>query len=97
MDAVVGTLKFENKAVIPTDPRTKLFLTVTVSTIMITGGTGGFMNLVRPCLMACPIVFLLLSRKWGAAARFAVTYAILFTLELTVLVPVVADVLDLMG
>lgn len=46
MDAVVGTLKFENKAVIPTDPRTKLFLTVTVSTIMITGGTGGFMNLV---------------------------------------------------
>lgn len=85
MDAAVGTLKFENKAVIPTDPRTKLFLTVTVSTIMITGGTGGFMNLVRPCLMACPIVFLLLSRKWGAAARFAVTYAILFALELTVL------------
>ena len=41
MDAAVGTLKFENKAVIPTDPRTKLFLTVTVSTIMITGGTGG--------------------------------------------------------
>ena len=85
MDAAVTTLKFESKAVIPTDPRTKLFLTVTVSTIMITGGTGGFMNLVRPCLMACPIVFLLLSRKWMAAARFAVTYAILFALELTVL------------
>ncbi len=85
MDTAVGTLKFENKSVIPTDPRTKLFLTVTVSTIMITGGTGGFMNLVRPCLMACPIVFLFLSRKWGAAARFAVTYAILFALELTIL------------
>ena len=75
MDAAVTTLKFESKAVIPTDPRTKLFLTVTVSTIMITGGTGGFMNFVRPCLMACPIIFLLLSRKWVAAARFAVTYA----------------------
>ena len=59
MDAAVTTLKFENKSAIPTDPRTKLFLTVTVSTIMITGSTGGFMNLVRPCLMACPIVFLL--------------------------------------
>ena len=70
MDAAVTTLKFESKTVIPTDPRTKLFLTVTVSTIMITGGTGGFMNLVRPCLMTCPIVFLLLSRKWVAAARF---------------------------
>ena len=85
MDAAVKMLEFENKAVIPTDPRTKLFLTVTVSTIMITGGTGGFMNFIRPCLMACPIIFLLLSRKWTAAARFAVTYAILFVLELTVL------------
>ena len=45
MDAAVTTLKFENKSAIPTDPRTKLFLTVTVSTIMITGSTGGFMNL----------------------------------------------------
>ena len=85
MDAAVTTLKFESKAVIPTDPRTKLFLTVTVSTIMITGGTGGFMNFVRPCLMACPIIFLLLSRKWTAAVRFTITYAILFALELTVL------------
>ena len=85
MDAAPVELKFENKAVIPTDPRTKLFLTVTVSTIMITGGTGGFMNLIRPCLMACPIAFLLLARRWTAAARFAVTYAVLFGLELTVL------------
>lgn len=81
----VYTLKFENKAIIPADPRTKLFLTVTVSTIMITGGTGELMNLVRPCLMACPIIFLLLSRKWQAAIRFAVTYVALFTLEITVL------------
>ena len=79
------SLKFEKKAILPADPRTKLFLTVTVSTIMITGGTGGLMNFIRPCLMACPIIFLLLSRKWKAAARFTVTYAILFALELTVL------------
>ena len=84
MDAALS-LKFEKKAILPADPRTKLFLTITVSTIMITGGTGGFMNFVRPCLMACPIVFLLLSKKWKAAARFTVTYAVLFALELTVL------------
>ena len=35
--------------------------------------------------MACPIIFLLLSKKWKAAARFTVTYAVLFALELTVL------------
>lgn len=84
MDAV-HKLKFESKAIIPTDPRTKLFLTVTVSTIMITGGTGGFMNYVRPCLMGCPIIFLLLSKKWKTAVRFAATYVVLFALELTVL------------
>lgn len=84
MDAALS-LKFEKKAILPADPRTKLFLTVTVSTIMITGGTGGFMNFVRPCLMACPIIFLLLSKKWKSAARFTVTYAVLFALELTVL------------
>ena len=85
MDTATQALKFENKAIIPSDPRTKLFLTITVSTIMITGGTGGFMNVVRPCLMACPLIFLLLSKKWKAAARFAVTYAVLFILELSVL------------
>lgn len=79
------SLKFEKTAILPADPRTKLFLTVTVSTIMITGGTGGLMNFVRPCLMACPVIFLLLSRKWKAAAGFTVTYAVLFALELTVL------------
>lgn len=71
MDTATQALKFENKAIIPSDPRTKLFLTITVSTIMITGGTGGVMNVVRPCLMACPLIFLLLSKKWKAAARFA--------------------------
>lgn len=85
MDTATQALKFENKAIIPSDPRTKLFLTITVSTIMITGGTGGFMNVVRPCLMACPLIFLLLSKKWKAAARFVATYAVLFILELSVL------------
>ena len=36
---------------------------------MITGGTGGFMNFVRPCLMACPIVFLLLSKKMESGCQ----------------------------
>ena len=69
MDAAVTTLKFESKAVIPTDPRTKLFLTVTVSTIMITGGTGGFMNFVRPCLMACPIIFFTSFKEMGGRSQ----------------------------
>lgn len=78
-------LKFESKAVVPTDPRTKLLLTITVSSIMITGGTGRWMDFIRPCLVACPIILLLLSQKWKSAIRFTITYIILFVLELTVL------------
>lgn len=84
MNATVP-LKFEKTAIIPADPRTKLFLTVTVSTIMMTGGTGGYMNIIRPCLMVCPIIFLLLSKKWKASIRFSVNYIILFILELSIL------------
>ena len=53
------SLPFEKKSVIPIDPRTKIFLTVTVSTIMIAGGTGGMMNVIRPCLMALPMCLFL--------------------------------------
>lgn len=87
MDAVnaVPELKFEKHSVMPIDPRTKIFLTVTISTITIAGGTGGVMNLIRPCLVALPIILLLTSRKWKAAARFSIPYGILFALELTIL------------
>lgn len=78
-------LPFEKKAIIPIDPRTKIFLTVTVSTIMVAGGTGGIMTLIRPCLMALPMCLLVLSKRWKSAVKFSVVYAALFLLELTVL------------
>lgn len=46
MMAETTGLPFEKKAIIPIDPRTKIFLTVTVSTIMVAGGTGGIMTVV---------------------------------------------------
>ena len=79
------TLKFERNSVIPIDPRTKIFLTLTVSTITMAGGTGGIMNIIRPCLVALSIILLLLSKRFKAAARFSITYIILYTLELLVI------------
>lgn len=81
----VTTLKFERNSVIPIDPRTKIFLTLTVSTITMAGGTGGIMNIIRPCLVALPIILLLLSKRFKATARFSITYIILYTLELLVI------------
>lgn len=78
-------LKFEHNSLIPVDPRTKIFLTVTVSTITMAGGTGGIMNIIRPCLVALPVILLLLSQRWKAAIRFSVTYMILYGLEIAVI------------
>lgn len=78
-------LPFEKKAIIPIDPRTKIFLTVTVSTIMVAGRTGGIMTVIRPCLMAFPMCLLLLSKRWKSVLKFSAMYAVLFALELTVL------------
>src|SRR5699024_10827579 len=78
-------LKFEHNSLIPVDPRTKIFLTVTVSTITMAGGTGGIMNVIRPCLVALPVILLLLSQRWKAAIRFSVTYMVLYGLEIAVI------------
>lgn len=83
--AAVAALKFERNSVIPIDPRTKIFLTVTVSSITIAGGTGSIMDIIRPCLVALPIILLLLSRRWKATIRFSIIYIALYTLELTVI------------
>ena len=85
MMAETTGLPFEKKAIIPIDPRTKIFLTVTVSTIMVAGGTGGIMTVIRPCLMAFPMCLLLLSKRWKSVLKFSAMYAVLFALELTVL------------
>ena len=79
------SLPFEKKSVIPIDPRTKIFLTVTVSTIMIAGGTGGMMNVIRPCLMALPMCLFLLSKRWKTVLKFSITYLVLFSMEITLL------------
>lgn len=89
----VSELKFEKRSLIPIDPRTKIFLTVTVSTITMAGGTGGIMNIIRPCLVAIPVVLLFLSQRWRAAARFSITYAALYALELVV-IPLLSGTLN---
>lgn len=56
MMAETTGLPFEKKAIIPIDPRTKIFLTVTVSTIMVAGGTGGIMTVISALPDGVPYV-----------------------------------------
>lgn len=57
------------------DPRTKLFLVATVSTIMISGRVGGIMTIIHPILALVPFALLLLFGKAKSALFYLGVYA----------------------
>lgn len=63
------------------DPRTKLFMLITVTSLMLSTGNGGVMNMVKPVLSIIPFVLLLSERKWKTAAKYLVLYIVCFALE----------------
>lgn len=63
------------------DPRTKLLLVATVAVVLLTGGYGGSMDVVRAALSALPFALLVFSRRFGAAAAYAAALAAVYLLE----------------
>ena len=63
------------------DPRTKLLMLITVTSLMRSSGNSGVMNIVKPVLSIIPFVLLLSERKWKTAAKYLLLYAVCFVLE----------------
>lgn len=63
------------------DPRTKLLLLVTITTLMLSTSNEGVMNMVKPILSIVPFLLLLGERQWKTAGKYLVLYAICFVLE----------------
>ncbi len=63
------------------DPRTKICMLITVTSLMLSTGNSGVMNIVKPVLSVIPFVLLLSERKWKTAAKYLLLYAICFALE----------------
>ena len=63
------------------DPRTKLFMLITVTSLMLSTGNSGVMNIVKPVLSVIPFALLLSERKWKTAAKYLVLYVVCFALE----------------
>lgn len=63
------------------DPRTKLLMLITVTSLMLSSGNSGVMNIVKPVLSIIPFVLLLSERKWKTAAKYLLLYAVCFVLE----------------
>lgn len=63
------------------DPRTKLLMLITVTSLMLSTGNGGVMNLVKPVLSALPFALLLSEGKWKTAAKYLLLYGVCFAFE----------------
>lgn len=63
------------------DPRTKLLMLITVTTLMLSTGNSGVMNLVKPVLSILPFVLLLTEGRWKTAVKYLLLYALCFALE----------------
>ncbi len=63
------------------DPRTKLLLLLTITTLMFSTSNEGIMNVVKPVLSLVPFGLILSERRYGTAAKYLVLYAVCFVLE----------------
>ena len=63
------------------DPRTKLILLLTITTLMFCTSNEGIMNIVKPCLSLIPFVLILSERRFKTAGKYLLLYAVCFVLE----------------
>ena len=71
-----------NKQGIYLDPRTKLFLLITLSSLMLSSGNSNIMLYLKPFLAFMPFVLLLFSKKYIAGFVFIILFIIGFFLEI---------------
>lgn len=64
------------------DPRTKLALVVTISTLMLGGGNTGAMQFLRPVLSIVPFILLLSERRMKTAAKYLMLYIACYVIEI---------------
>ncbi|MDR1540817.1 MAG: energy-coupling factor transporter transmembrane protein EcfT [Clostridiales bacterium] len=67
------------------DPRTKMAMVFVVGIILTAGGYGGLMTYVRPALAFMPLLLLLLSKRWSAAAFYAAAFSAAYLGEIFLL------------
>lgn len=75
------------------DPRTKMLMVITITSVVIGGGSGGFMNAVKPALTAVPLILFLAEKKWKSALLYVIVYIAAFLGELF-LVPITQGFLN---
>ena len=81
MNGVSFSATTENKKGILLDPRTKLVLLLTITTLMFSTSNEGIMNFVKPVLSLIPFVLILSERRFKTAGKYLLLYLACFALE----------------
>ena len=70
MDGVSFSATTEKRKGILFDPRTKLVLLLTITTLMFSTSNEGIMNIVKPCLSLVPFVLILSEHRFKTAGKY---------------------------
>lgn len=81
MEGVSFSATTDKRKGIRLDPRTKLILLLTVTTLMFSTGNEGIMNFVKPVLSLIPFVLILSERRFKTAGKYLLLYLACFALE----------------
>ena len=69
MEGVSFSATTDNRRGIRLDPRTKLILLLTVTTLMFSTSNEGIMNFIKPVLSLIPFVLILSERRFKTAGK----------------------------
>ena len=81
MERVSFSATTDKRKGIRLDPRTKLILLLTVTTLMFSTSNEGIMNFVKPVLSLIPFVLILSERRFKTAGKYLLLYLACFALE----------------
>ena len=81
MEGVSFSATTDKRKGIRLDPRTKLILLLTVTTLMFSTSNEGIMNFVKPVLSLIPFVLILSERRFKTAGKYLFLYLACFVLE----------------
>ena len=80
MEGVSFSATTDNRRGIRLDPRTKLILLLTVTTLMFSTSNEGIMNFIKPVLSLIPFVLILSERRFKTAGKYLFKFFIMFPL-----------------
>lgn len=71
-----------NRAKSLLDPRTKLLLILTITSVVIGGGNSGLLLIAKPVLTAVPLLLFLAEKRWKSAVSYLFIYTAAYLGEL---------------